>query len=55
MWARARAHLPLKQVGVAGGWKDTETLLQCYQQRDKESLLLVRSDQTKVHDRAVVG
>jgi hypothetical protein len=54
MWATARAHLPLKQVAVAGGWRDTETLLKCYQQPDKESLLVVMSDETKVHESAVI-
>ena len=50
MWATARAHLPRKQVAVAGGWRDTETLERCYQQPDKQSLLTVMADQTKVHE-----
>lgn len=32
-WATARKHLPITDVAAAGGWKDTETLLTCYQRR----------------------
>jgi len=33
-WATERKHLPLKDVAKAGGWKDPNTLLICYQQPD---------------------
>ena len=33
-WATKRKHLSLKDVAYAGGWKDTSTLLKCYQQPD---------------------
>ena len=55
MWATVRAHLPLKQVAVAGGWKDTETLLVCYQQPDRASLLEVMCNEREVHESAVRG
>ncbi len=43
-------HLSLTDVAEAGGWKDTETLLTCYQQPDRESLLAVMSEPRKVSD-----
>jgi hypothetical protein len=33
-----RKHLPPNDVAAAGGWLDTGTLQQCYQQRDMEVL-----------------
>ena len=36
-WATAREHLPITDVAAAGGWKDTETLLTCYQQADTQN------------------
>lgn len=36
-WATARKHLPITDVAAAGGWKDTETLLTCYQQADTQN------------------
>lgn len=38
MWATERKDLPLKDVAAAGGWSDTSTLLQCYQQPDAETM-----------------
>lgn len=52
-WATERKHLPLKDVAAAGGWKDTETLLTCYQQPDNETLLAVMSEQRKVRETAL--
>ena len=52
-WATERKHLSLKDVAEAGGWKDTETLLTCYQQPDRESLLAVMSEPWKVRDASV--
>ncbi len=54
MWATARAHLPVKVVAVAGGWKDLNTLMVCYQQPDRNSLLSVMSDAKSVKEQAVV-
>ncbi|HWP36338.1 MAG TPA: hypothetical protein VNL18_02175 [Gemmatimonadales bacterium] len=31
-WATERKHFPLKDVAAAGGWRDVETLLECYQE-----------------------
>ena len=33
LWATERKNLPVKDVAAAGGWKDTTTLIECYQQR----------------------
>ena len=54
MWTTSRDHLPLKQVAEAGGWKDTETLLRCYQQPDRESLLAVMNDERPLRESAVI-
>ena len=50
---RAEGH-SLKDVAAAGGWKDTDTLLRCYQQPDKETLLAVMSEERKLRE-AVSG
>jgi len=52
-WATERKHHSLKDVAAAGGWKDTETLLTCYQQADAETLLVVMSEERKVRDAAL--
>ena len=49
-WATARKHLPITDVAAAGGWKDTETLLTCYQQADTQTLLAVMAEERKVHE-----
>jgi integrase len=54
MWATGRKHLPLKDVADAGGWKDIDTLLRCYQQPTNDAMLAVMSGGRPVHDRAVV-
>ena len=54
MWATSRDHLPLNQVAEAGGWKDTETLLRCYQRPDRESLLAVMKGERQLRERAVI-
>ncbi len=46
-WASERMHLPLKAVADAGGWKDTATLLTCYQHTDDATLLAVMSEPNK--------
>ncbi len=49
-WATERKHLPLKDVAAAGGWRDVETLLECYQQPDAETLLAVMAGGRRLHD-----
>jgi integrase len=50
-WATERKHLSIKDVAAAGGWKDHDTLLTCYQQPDEESLLAVTSEPRKLRER----
>ena len=52
-WATERKHHSLKDVAAAGGWKDIETLLTCYQHPDLDTLLAVMSEPRKVRDAAV--
>lgn len=47
-WARARKHLPLKDVAEAGGWRTTDTLLRCYTQTDEGTVVAVVSETRKV-------
>jgi integrase len=54
-WATERKHLSLKDVAAAGGWRDVETLLTCYQQPDQDTLLAVMSEPRKLRDRAAAG
>lgn len=49
-WATERKHHSLKDVAAAGGWKDTETLLTCYQHPDADTLLAVMSESRKLRD-----
>ena len=49
-WATERKHHSLKDVAAAGGWKDTETLLRCYQAPDSETLLAVMSEERKLRE-----
>lgn len=49
-WATERKHLPLKDVAAAGGWKDVETLLTCYQEPDPDTLLAVMAEPRKVRE-----
>jgi hypothetical protein len=53
-WATERKDRPIKDVAAAGGWKDVDTLLSCYQHADEETLLAVMSEERRLHDRAVV-
>jgi hypothetical protein len=46
-------HLPLKVVADAGGWKDTVTLLTCYQHADESALFQVMAEPRKRHEHAV--
>lgn len=54
-WATERKHHSLKDVAAAGGWKDTATLLTCYQQPDAETLLAVMNEPRKVRDAALAN
>ncbi len=49
-WATERKHLPLKDVAEAGGWLDTRSLEQCYQQPDEATLLQVVSEPRKLRE-----
>jgi len=49
-WATERKQHALKDVAAAGGWKDVETLLTCYQQPDEETLLAVMSEPRKLRE-----
>lgn len=49
-WATERKHLPLKDVAAAGGWQDVETLLECYQQPDRDTLQTVMDGARTLHD-----
>jgi hypothetical protein len=44
---------PLKDVAETGGWKDTQTLLRCYQQPDSETLFAVMSETRKVREQGI--
>ncbi len=37
-WATERKGMPLRDVAVAGGWRDPTTLLKCYQQPDEDTI-----------------
>ena len=49
-WATKRKHLPVKDVAEAGGWLDTRSLEQCYQQTDEATLLQVVSEPPKLRE-----
>lgn len=51
-WATERKHRSPTDVAAAGGWKDLDTLLRCYQQPDDESLLAVMIEGRKLRERA---
>ena len=50
-WATERGDVPLKALMVAGGWKDMQTLLTCYQQPTDDALLDVMAHPTKLRER----
>ena len=41
-------HWPLADVAAVGGWKDIETLLKCYSQADRVTMLGVMSEPKKL-------
>ena len=49
-WATERKHLPVQDVAEAGGWLDTRSLEQCYQQADEATLLQVVSEPRKLRE-----
>jgi hypothetical protein len=46
--------MPLKDVAQAGGWRDPNTLLLCYQQPDQETLTRVVLDAGKLCETGVI-
>ncbi|MBI4502807.1 MAG: tyrosine-type recombinase/integrase [Gemmatimonadetes bacterium] len=50
-WATERKDMPLVDVKAAGGWRDTQTLLTCYQQADEETMLRVMASPVKLMSR----
>ena len=54
-WATSRKNLSVVDVAAAGGWSDISTLLKCYQQADKETLLEVMSHSRKITDQVRTG
>lgn len=49
-WATERKHLPDADVMAAGGWSDSRSLKQSYQQVDDETLLAVVSEPRKLRE-----
>jgi len=43
--------MPLKALMVAGGWKDTQTLVTCYQHPSEAALLEVMAHPMKLRER----
>ena len=54
-WATERKDLSVKDVAAAGGLKDVGTLLTCYQQADRETMLAVMTEPRKVTDAVITG
>jgi integrase len=52
-WATERKDWPVTDVAAAGGWTDTDTLLKCYQQPERATLLRVTGETKKVTERGV--
>jgi hypothetical protein len=50
-WATERGDLPLKSLMVAGGWKDMQTLVTCYQHPSEAALLAVMAHPMKLRER----
>jgi hypothetical protein len=47
--------MPLKDVQAAGGWKDSQTLLTCYQQADEATIAHVVLEAPKLRENGVEG
>ena len=52
-WATERKACSIKDVAFAGGWKDVETLLTCYQQPDDETVLAVMAEPKKLRESVI--
>lgn len=52
-WATERKRFPLTDLAAAGGWKDFDTILKCYQQPDPDTLLAVMEGDRQIRDRSV--
>ena len=46
-WRSKRSALPLKAAMAAGGWRDLNTMIRCYDQPDEAEILAVTSVSTK--------
>ena len=53
-WATERKHHPLVDVMATGGWKDSATLLACYQHTDDQSMLAVMEEPKKLRSLGAV-
>lgn len=51
-WATSRKHWPVVDVMATGGWGTPETLLECYQHADMETMYRVVSEPARPLDRA---
>jgi len=49
-WATERKNMPLKDVAEAGGWRDPNTLLKCYQQPDEATMTRVVLEPGKLRE-----
>lgn len=47
-WATERKNMPLKDVAHAGGWRDPNTIIKCYQQPDEQTLMRVMLEAPKL-------
>ena len=54
-WATERKDMPLVDVAAAGGWKETRTLVACYQQPDDETLRRVALEAPKLYGNGVAA
>ncbi len=54
-WAAERKEMPIGDVAAAGGWRDTQTLLRCYQQSDEATLNRVFLEAPKLRSRGAGG
>ena len=52
-WATERRNLSLVDVMAAGGWRDAQTLHNCYQLATPDGMLKVMSTPVKLRDRKV--
>jgi integrase len=53
-WATERKHMPLKDVAEAGGWRQPQTLIRCYQQSDAETFASVVLEAPKLNSTPIL-